>query len=242
MLTDRAPFEYRYLSSRLLADLFQHEEAGRRRLHFSGELSAWIAKLQVARAQPDQANLHALARNAERLVSDHTGSVSYTGAALYVKDQLPLRHGVFEPLMGWLGGKVACYAGEGTNDDGQQVFLALFGSASNVVGYRAEGGTGYCPSDMTGLYTMLDAVREPHDPQIDLDYLWDDGNLSRSTRADAAIQYAQGAAKMHIGPHEFLARVYLDVDNHRSGQHFTGQVIVGTPLWIATPRPRPDGH
>jgi hypothetical protein len=241
VLTDRSPFEYRYLSSRLLAELFQHDDAARNRWRVSGGLSAWIANLQVTRTDLDHANMHALAARAEQLVSDHTGDLASTGKGLYVKDELELRHGVFEPHMGWTGGKVACYAGESITSDGERVFVALFGSASNVVGYRNDaGGQGYFPSDITGLYSMLDLAREPSDPEIDFEYRWDDGRLSDDVRAHTAIKFAHGGAKRPIGSHGFLARVFVEIDNYRYDDEFAGRVIVGTPLWVATPRPTLD--
>lgn len=238
MLTDRAPFEYRYLSGRLLAELFQHDDAARRRWRVSGGFSAWIANLQVSRLDLDHTNMHALAAQSEQLVSDHTGNLANTGVGLYVRDRLTLRYGVFEPHMGWRGGRVACYAGEGLTADSERVFLALFGSSSNVVGYRDdEPRHGEIPSDITGLYTMLDLAREPNDPEIDFEYRWDDGRLSDEVRAHTAIKFAHMGARTAIGVHDFLARVFVEVENYRYDDNFTGRVIVGTPLWIATPKP-----
>jgi hypothetical protein len=238
MLTDRAPFEYRYLSSRLLSELFQHDDAARRRWRISGGVTAWIASLQVARSELDRTNLHALAAQSEQLVSDHTGNLADTGAGLYVRDRLALRYGVFEPHMGWRGGRVACYAGEDLTADGEPVFLALFGSSSNVVGYRDEDARlGEMPSDITGLYTMLDLAREPNDPEIDFEYRWEDARLSDEARASTAIKFARMGARTSIGVHDFLARVFLEVENYRYDDNFTGRVVIGTPLWVATPKP-----
>ena len=239
VLTDRAPFEYRYLSGRLLAELFQHDQAARSRWKVTGGMSAWLANLHAARSEVDQADLHALAMRSAQLVSDYTGSAANTGAGLYVRDRLNLRHHIFEPHMGWRGGAVASYSGEATADDGDRVFVSLFGSASNVVGYRDPGGTGFYPSDMTGLYTMLDLAREPSDPEIDFEYRWDDGHLSEDALAHNAIKFALGDSPHQIGEHDFLARIFVDVEHHRYGSEFEGRVIMGAPLWIATPRPAP---
>ena len=151
-----------------------------------------------------------------------------------------MRYGVFEPHIGWRGGRVACYAGEGRAADGGRVFLALFGSSSNVVGYLDdEPRQGEMPSDITGLYTMLDLAREPDDPEIDFDYRWDDGHVTEDSRADTAIKFARMGARTAIGEHDFLARVFIEVENYRYDDSFTGRVIVGTPLWVATPKPAP---
>jgi hypothetical protein len=239
MLTDRAPFDYRYLSGRLLVDLFQHDEAARPPWKITGGVNLWLTNLQATRADRDHANLHALAMRSEQLVSDQTGSVEYTGAGLYVRDRLDLRHHIFEPHMGWRGGSVASYSGEVITADGDHVFVALFGSASNVVGYRDPGGTGFYPSDMAGLYTMLDLAREPSDPEIDFEYRWEDGHLSEDALAHNAIKFSLGGQPRRIGEHEFLARIFIDVEHHRYGDEFEGRVVMGAPLWVATPGPAP---
>ncbi|MDQ2837697.1 MAG: hypothetical protein M3Y42_03290 [Actinomycetota bacterium] len=222
----------------MLAEMFQHDEAARRRWQVSAGFNVWIANLQLARADLDHTNMHALAARAEQLVSDHTGDLADTRMGLYLRDRLPLRYGVFEPHMGWRGGRVACYAGQGRTAEGEQVFLALFGSSSNVVGYRDdEVRQGEVPSDITGLYTMLDLAREPGDPEIDFEYRWDDGHLDEQARAETAIKFARMGARIPIGEHEFLARIFIEVDDYRYYDDFSGKVIVGTPLWIATPKP-----
>lgn len=240
VLTDRAPFEYRYLSGRLLLDLFLHDEAARPPWKITGGVSVWLTNLQASRADLDHANLHALAMRSERLVSDQTGSIEYTGAGLYVRDRLELRHHIFEPHMGWRGGAVTSYSGEVATEDGGRIFVALFGSASNVVGYRDPGGTGFYPSDMAGLYSMLDLAREPGDPEIDFESRWDDGHLSEDALAHNAIKFSAGGQPHHIGEHDFLARIFIDVDHHRYSDEFEGRVIMGAPLWVATPRPTQD--
>ena len=241
VLTDREPFEYRYLSRRLLADLFQHDEATRRRWKFQAAISAWVGSLQASRASLDHTNMHALAARSEHLVTDNTSSLKKTAAAAtYIKDQLELRHGIFAPHQGWDGGEVACYSGEITNEENERVFLALFGSASNVIGYRSDGGIGYYPSDIMGLYTMLDLVREPDDPEMDYEFRWDDGHLDAQYRAYAAVKFSHAEVCIPIGGHDFLARIFLEVSNFRYEDNFTGRVIIGTPLWIATPRPVPQ--
>ena len=226
------------MSRRLLGDLFQHDEATRRRWKIQGEINVALGSLQASRADLDRDNVHALAARAEQLVSDHTSNLANTAAAAtYVKDQLDLRFGIFEPHLGWDGGKVACYSGEITNIDNERVFVALFGSASNVVGYRAKDGAGYYPSDMAGLYTMLDLVREPDDPEMEYEYRWEDGHYDAQYRADAAVRLAGVDACTRIGVHDFLARIFISTP--RDGSSSIERIIVGTPLWVATPRPLP---
>jgi hypothetical protein len=236
MFSDRAPFEYRYLSKRLLHDIFEHDNATRRRWGFKMTLSASVASLELSSSTPDQSNLHYLARRAEPLVSDYTGSLTDLAGCVYFKDRLDLRFGVFEGLRGWQGGRVACYAGVAETGDGA-VFVGLFGSASNVVGYRNEGaGSGFYPSDLYGICDLLDLIREPKDPPVDEDMRWEEGELSTEGRVSAVLTLANGGAVKQIGVHDILAKLFF-YKNDVSDHEFSGRVVVGTPLWVATPRP-----
>ena len=77
MLTDRAPFEYLYLSRRLLTDLFQHEQAARSKWRGSVDINLHFLGLHLQRQAPDFDNLRDLAMRSEALISDQTGSVSH---------------------------------------------------------------------------------------------------------------------------------------------------------------------
>lgn len=235
MLTDRAPFDYRYLSRRLLTDLVQHDEAARSGWTRSLDINLHMFGLHLRRQAPDLANLHDLAMRSSGLVLQNTGSIDEPGA--YMHGQMDLYHGVFAPHMGWCGGEVACYRGESTSSDGD-VFVALFGSTSNVVGRRGddEHPCSIYPSDIAGLYALLDAVREADDPPIDPDFRWEDQRLTDGDRAERAVMFARDGATGAAGSLEFLARTFIKVDNYSFGGDVYHRVVVGAPLWIATPR------
>ncbi|MBN9608072.1 MAG: hypothetical protein J0I11_01980 [Actinobacteria bacterium] len=240
MLTDRAPFDYRYLSGRLLRELAQQDDATRSRWRASGELTAVFGHVNISRPERDNTNLYMLAQRSEKLVSDHTTrdlTQAYSGQ--YLRTQLPLRFGIFEPHMGWAGGKVAYYLAE-VQDDAKRFVVALFGSAANVVGNRDTGGSGYYPSDMRGLYTLLYLVRDPSGPGMDPpDYLWDDGRPYDEVRASAAVTLARRSAKGTPEQLDFLARLFVSVEDLDLGNGTAGKVLVGAPLWVATPKPQP---
>lgn len=233
MLTDRAPFEYVYLSKRLLTDLVQHEEAAKPRSTWSFNAHVKGFGFHRESKSPNYANLRDLAMRSTDLVSDNTGSVEFPG--YYIRDRLDMWHGAFRPHMGWRG-TVACYRGERTMADGRKTFVALYGSASNVIGRRPNKleRSEFYPSDMQGLYSLLDVVREHDDPAISLDFALDDYGLTEGARADTAIHFATHGATRSLGEHDFLARVFIDVEDHTSRSGFTGRVIVGAPIWIAT--------
>jgi hypothetical protein len=240
MLSDRAPFEYLYMSRRLLTDLVQHDEAARPRV--KRELSfnfKWIS-YQGQRRPPDLGNPHDLASRSLDLVSDHAGGLDDQWSP-YVHAEIQLSSGVFTPLIGWNGGTVACFRGEVTTTDGLSVFVALFGSASNLVGYRSgdDAISGFTPSDMTGLYALLDAVREPDDPEISLQCRLDDQALAREHVAQVAIEFARSGARQGSQTLTFLARRLLPVDGYRGREDKFDRVLIGAPLWVATPAPMP---
>jgi hypothetical protein len=241
-VTDRAPYEYRYLSRRLLTDVIKNDEASRgRRLKLSTRVGLSPVTVDIGATESDRTSMQAFARRAVDLVSDHTTDLDADPAGPYVMCRVALRFGLFEALMGWPGGTVACYAGEHTTVAGERVYLALFGSGSNVVGFRDADGTGYYPSDLDGLYALLDLVREDDDPAIDYDYRWDDARYNDQVRAETAVKFADGGARTPIGAHDMLARIFVEVEHLRVNDQFAGRVLVGTPLWVATPHPTPLG-
>lgn len=138
--------------------------------------------------------------------------------------------------MGRRGGKVACYRPETTTETGERVMVALFGSASNVVGRRpSQEKSEFYPSDATGLYSLLDGAREDADPEIEFSYRWDDATLSEEARADTALMFARRGASRPIGLVRFHASVFQVVDKPELRDESIDQVIIGAPLWVATP-------
>jgi hypothetical protein len=236
--TDRAPIDYLYLSGRLLRDLNEQDEAFRRpRRRKSFALSLFGATANIEAPAPAQDGLRAIARRSAGLVSDQTGTIEQP--SYYVRDELEISHGVFAPHMGWPGGAVAAYRGTVATEHGLTT-IALFGSASNVVGHRASNdGEGYYPSDIMGLYTLLDAVREPHDPEINVNFRTDDVAMAPAARAVTAVHLAEGGASKPLGRLDVLFRVLIDEDDVELRTGTTSRVLLGTPLWIATPAPRP---
>jgi hypothetical protein len=238
VLTDLAPFDYLYLSRRLLTDLFQHEEAARSKWRGTFDLNVPFLGLHLQRRGPDPNNLRDLAMRSEAIVADQTGDVSHPG--YFIVGEFDAHHGVFEPHMGWRGGEVACYRVETTTATDERVMVALFGSASNVIGRRrADEQSEFYPSDATGLYSLLDAARERDDPEVDLDYRWDDATMSNEARADTAIMFSREGATRRLGTVRFLARVFQVIDSSEFRDESVDRVIIGAPLWVATPEPRP---
>lgn len=238
MRTDRGPIDYLYLSGRLLQDLNEQDEAFRRpRRRKSFGLSFFGVTANVESPAPSQDSLRAIARRSADLVSDQTGTIAQP--SYYVRDELEISHGVFAPHMGWPGGAVAAYRSTVATEHGLMT-IALFGSASNVVGHRdSNKGEGYYPSDIMGLYALLDAVREPYDPEINVNFRTDDVAMAPVARAATAVRLAEGGASEPLGRLDVLFRLLIDQDDVKLRNGTRSRVLLGTPLWIATPEPRP---
>ena len=191
----------------------QQDEAARPRSRRTWSAAFRGVGITGQRREPEYTNLLDLAMRSLDLVSDFTGTIATPDC--YVHDEIELRFGVFPPHQGWTG-EVACYRGELVTADGDRVFVALFGTASNIVGRRsADDAEGESPSDVYGLYGLLNAAREEGDPSVDDDYLWDDYTVADQLRADIAIQHATVGAQRDRGRLEFLAKVFLDVEDQR---------------------------
>ena len=199
------------------------------------------AGVEAGSAERDPDNLHALARRSSQLVADNTGDLERPGQ--WFQARMPLRFGDFDTHQGWSGGAVAIFSGTSiSTENGQETRLVLIGSASNLVGYRStEKVSGFYPSAIWGLYTLLDAIREQQDPEIMLDYRIDDCEISSTARAVAAVDLAGGGANRDLGTVDFLARTMLEVDEAPLSGGATTRVLIGAPLWVATPPPLPVG-
>ena len=66
-----------------------------------------------------------------------------------------------------------------------------------------------------------------------------DPALRESIVSREARKLCVGGQPHDIGEHDFLARIFIDIDHHRYGDEFEGRVIMGAPLWAATRRPTP---
>jgi hypothetical protein len=195
--------------------------------------------LRPGRVEPDSTNLHDLATRSLGEVADFSGPAG--NSLHYIHDDFELRSGVFRALMGWSGGHVACFSGEKVTADGEHIFVALFGSPSNMIGRKEQKDDfAYYPSDIAGLYGLLDAAREADDPDIDFHYRWEDQSSSTEGRVEAAVMFAHGGATRPARRLRFLARVFIEADSYDFGGDRFDSVVVGTPLWVSTTPPQRD--
>ena len=101
MFTDRAPFEYRYMSRRLLGDLFRQDEIFGSRWRAKADIGLSVANLSIEQLERNDKNTQSLAWRSTDLVSDHTADLDTVFSGQYLRMQADLRFGIFEALLGW---------------------------------------------------------------------------------------------------------------------------------------------
>jgi len=108
-----------------------------------------------------------------------------------------------------------------------------------MIRYRVSNPDGLAeiPSDVDGLYGILDRTREPEDPAISNEYLDRDVGYAPSGRADTAIRLL-GSSRFtgfRQGRFDLLAQSFcLD-----ESSELYDLVVIGSPVWVATPPPGP---
>ena len=182
------PVDFRYISSRLVRQIVQQDEAlrpawGLRRI------SILHGVLGFQRREPDRDNEFALCRQATEAVRDLTGVIAQAWSP-YIRTQCDLTMGFMTVHMGWKtvsNVEIAVMKAEVNDPKTGKVLVALFGSASNYRGRPASDGLAEIPSDVDGLYGILERTRVSVDPQIDDRELDRDIGHSPESRADTAV-------------------------------------------------------
>lgn len=252
MVTDNWAVDLKYYSRRLTRQIVDQDAAVRRKR--LKKLSIGVPTAGVAaefgRSEIDRSNPYDLVRRATAAVADNTGSLTSLG--VYVRATLDLSWNAVPVLMGWRKADdphVACFFADTEIDDIGGVFIGLFGSAANFLGVaEPEYSGGWMPSEVEGLYEILDDATEPGDPRVSAKFLGWDRDLSPATRIRSAVTLFQLCPLPGRGLMDVLTKPYIverDVDlsyfglrPETAGRY--GLVILGTPIWVASPEPQPD--
>ena len=241
MVTDNWPVDFRYISSRLVSEIVQQAEAARTNRRLSASLNIQLLSLAVSKRDLDYRNKFLLCQEAAAAVADHTGSLEFPGA--YVRQEIELEMGFLTVLMGWKKKThvtIASLLGTVPVDGVGQVLVALFGSDANYTWKRPkENDLSEIPSDVDGLYGLLDATREASDPEIEDHFLDRDPGHDDKSRVDLVVGILRdrykGYKKVRL---DVLAKVFYCVDEFSLGEDHYDRVIIGSPVWAATPMPR----
>ncbi len=190
---------------------------------------------------PDYTNPFDLVRRATDAVRDNTGTLEAPGD--YVRFQGSITPAKIDVLMGWENTTptqpIAGFLADQVSDETGRMLVALVGSISNFIGGPPEQlSDAWRPSDVRGLYELLHAAREPSDPPILSGYLADEEGLDEAARCDPVINLIHHLAGTFPTDYlEVLAqRFYLVHDEMYLGEKYDA-VLVGTPIWVATPQP-----
>ncbi len=228
-----------FWSRRLVKEIVQQHESSPRkrwRVSFSATMPHGVG-VNISRDALDCTNEFALIRSATQSVKEITGPISQLwGWDEYVTGELELELGVVCVHAGWENGlniEIAAMRAVLTAPEGGTTLVAMFGSASN---YRKlngnEGQLAEKPSDVDGLYAILDRTREPADPKIGTHFL--DRELSHSAESRAAE-----AENLLDGPRfkafrkntfEVLIKVFARVEDDSTDYE---TIVLGTPIWVA---------
>jgi len=144
--------------------------------------------------------------------------------------------------MGWQDKShvdIAAMKAERDSEDGR-LLVALFGSASNYRGRKPQNDDlPEIPSDVDGLYGILERTRESWDPVIDNDFLDRDIGWDPAGRADTARRlFDTRFTGFRQDRFDVLLQSFCQVEE--VGPY--ARVIIGAPVWVATPRPHPMGQ
>ena len=240
MVTDNWPVDFRYISKRLVRRIVDQDQAPRSRWRTAPTIAIpHVGSITFQKDRIDRTNEFALCKAATEAVQDLTGTVSRPG--LYIQAELDLSMGLIGVHQGWVGAghhEIAAMYAEVNDPEAGRVFVALFGSASNYEGRKdIPDGLAETASDVDGLYTMLDRILESDDPQISNDYLDEDVRHSANDRTEAATRYLLGERFAPFGEGHFdvLMRRFCTDEITKPYD----LVILGAPVWVATPAPRP---
>jgi hypothetical protein len=189
------------------------------------------------RDRVDRTNEFALCREATEAVRENTSTISQSWGT-YIRAELDLTMGFMSVLMGWKGTnhvEIAAMKADLSDPGAGRVLVALFGSASNYRGRKPiDDGLTEIPSDVDGLYGILE--REPGDPEIQNEFLDRDIGHSPQGRADTVLRLLGDRFRGFSQDRLDVLLQCFAMDEHTEPYDL---VIIGAPVWVATPPPRP---
>lgn len=235
MGTDRWADDFRYISNRLVRQIVQQNEAPRSRWR----LALALRGVGLQRDRIDQSNEFALCREATKAVRDSTSTITQ-GWGEYIQAELDLTMGLVTVLRGWEDTthvEIAAMKAEENDHEAGRVLVALFGSASNYRGMKpTDDGLAEIPSDVDGLYGILNRTRERGDPEILNQELDRDVGHSPSSRADTAVRLL---GNRFTGFREDRVKLLMQRFCTDETTEPYDLVILGAPVWVAVPPQSP---
>lgn len=233
--------KFLYVSSRLVSSVIRAEESDPRPGFGVKKVTAKTKHLDIETApneEPDTDERRAI--RATRLLEARTGTLLEPGKH-YLRMRLDAYLARYSVHLGWENASNEPIAGISASqvvEGAGRVFVALFGSISNyrISAEESRFVSGWHPSDMNGLYSIFDAVREDGDAAPKEDRLAYDRKMSdrEIVRAAGSILFGNHALppirRVEILAERFARPVRDIVIDHDHARY--DLAVVGAPLWI----------
>lgn len=232
--------DFRYISKRLSREIVDQHEAALPRGIVSAAVNIRGVSLGLRGREPDYANRFDLARRATIAISDNTGTLENGGE--YIRAELNVVPAYFPVHAGWRRGhnqEIAAFFADSSSSSSGRTFVGLFGSISNFTGRKPEETErGWWPSDVAGLYHILDAAREQSDQRPSAEYLDEDLVSDGASGVVMAMGIFRHMAKRFPAERlEFLAKSFFHSHDIEILGASYETVLIGAPIWVATPQP-----
>jgi hypothetical protein len=233
--TNKWQVDFRYISRRLVRQIVDQDTSARTRWRIGGIPTPW-GNFGLYREPIDRKNDFALVREATKSVKDLTSTIAQAWGP-YIRAELDLTIGIVTVLGGWKDQthvEIAAMKAEVVDADVGRVFVAMFGSASNYIGRKLiPDELAETPSDIDGLYGILDRTRELEDPEIDDHFLDRDLGYSPNGRTQEAASLLNGPRFRGSQSKRFDVLMQSFCTDESTKPY--DLVILGAPVWIATP-------
>ena len=170
--------------------------------------------------------------------TDNTSSLQQSWG-VYIRAELLLSMGSIASHQGFKGtGHFEFAVITSSFDDAElgRVLVALFGSMSNYEHIRPVADeVGEIPSDVAGLYAILDRVLEPSDNEIHKMRIDEEFQFGKHERAEEIVRLLDGPRHGVFPKERFdvLFQSFFVEEQISPYDH----VFVGSPIFIATPLP-----
>jgi hypothetical protein len=250
------PIDLKWVSKRRTRELVDLYEARRRRLKLTSlKVQPPWSPVGLEVGPSGDGSLAKLAVEATDLLRPETGTLQQPNR--FIRMTLDYVHlATFEVPFAWPDGsqqRVSTLFSSQWVDGVGRVFVALFGSPHNILGDMEPKryATGRVPSNVNGLYRIIDSMREPEEIQLSPETLTHPSYENDVSDEDRVRQ----AALVVYGLHDPLPAQRLDllaeclsvarnVEVHVPRKGVPRRVyelgIVGAALWAGTPANKPD--
>jgi hypothetical protein len=257
------PYEFTYISRRLVREIVENHAArsAGKPVFTGGQVTAKTpgpvsAEFSTSWEPSELSSGQDYAFAATKIVEQRTGTLFERNEYLRIVQDFYI--GTVHVVAGWkTGGHDVSAIFSMQVVDGKRVFIALFGSESNLSLHARENSESErSPSYSEGLYRIFESVAEKSDPSLSDYWLEVDDRVTTHERAEEfCAQMAVNVlypleSPLPSRPLDVLARPHFVLEDveleiwRRAGRKKTlfDLVIVGAAIWAGRPAPRNFNH